>query len=136
VRRDISSWKASDIQLSDDARLMLDQLSQWGRLHNVRIAYSVPWEYVRPENIAAFGKERVRFLREIAEHIPVLKDESLGANTNREQFADTNWHLTRESSPLRTDSFALQLKNWNVWSLAELGELQKKLSAGGPRRVD
>ena len=85
---------------------------------------------------AAFQVEQIRFLREVAEYIPVLKDESLGADTLRDHFADTNWHLTKESSPLRSDSFALQLKNWNVWSLAELDALQQSLLARGSRLSD
>ena len=55
--------------------------------------------------------------------LPVLKDPALGANTNLEQFADTEWHLTPEAAALRTDALAQQIKEWDLWTTNELEKL-------------
>jgi hypothetical protein len=59
----------------------------------------------------------------VAELMPVLKDAALGVCTNREYYADTGWHLTKQGSNLRSDSLGLQIKEWSTWRQNELRAL-------------
>jgi hypothetical protein len=45
----------------------------------------------------------------------VLKDPTLGADTNRAEFADTNWHLNPQAAARRTDELAREIQQWETW---------------------
>jgi hypothetical protein len=113
--------------LSADARVLLQNLRDWCRQRQVRIAYSLPWGYTPLAQKSTFQKSNLELLLQINEFIPVLKDPQLGADTELDHFADTAWHLTETSSPLRTDGFGLQIKNWDLWTDAELRRLASQL---------
>ena len=114
-------------ELSAGARMLLQDLQVWCRQRRVRIAYSLPWAYTPPAAKAAFLKSNLDFLRQVNQILPVLKDPLLGADTVAEHYSDTAWHLTAAAAVLRTEDFALQLKNWNLWTDAELRRVQSQL---------
>jgi hypothetical protein len=105
---------------SESGKRLLIGLRQWCDKHHVRVAYSAPWNYVAPEKVPEFQQASRRFLAAVIEIMPVLRDESLGAHSVREDFADTELHLTAAGSAARTDSLAAQLRNWSLWQPSEL----------------
>lgn len=113
-------------QLSKEGENLLQWLRDWSAAHHVRIAYSLPWMYVAPEDIDYNLKRNTVYLEQVSQFIPVLKDPRLGI-CPREYFADTNYHLTVEAAAMRTDSLAQQLKSWDVWTS---DELQTMISSG------
>ena len=106
--------------LSAQGRGFLKDLTEWCHQRNVRLAYSIPWEFTHPDDQASFQDQNAAFLLRVAEFMPVLKDPTLGVCTNRAYYADTGWHLTEEGSNLRSDSLGRQLKEWSTWTEAEL----------------
>ena len=102
---------------------LLKDLAAWCRQRNVRLAYSIPWEFAKPGDQVSFQKQNAAFLSQVAELMPVLKDPALGVCTNRGYYADTGWHLTPAASNLRSDSLGRQIREWNTWSRAELQAL-------------
>lgn len=109
--------------LSARGRQFLKNLAGWCSQRNVRLAYSIPWEFAKPGDQVSFQKVNAAFLLQVAELIPVLKDPALGVCTNREYYADTGWHLTPEASNLRSDSLGRQIREWSTWSRVELQAL-------------
>jgi hypothetical protein len=109
--------------LSAQGRGFLKDLAEYCRQRNVRLAYSIPWEFTHPDDQVSFQAQNAAFLLRVAELMPVLKDPTLGVCTNRAYYADTGWHLTEEGSNLRSDSLGRQLKEWSTWTEAELRAL-------------
>ncbi len=81
-----------------------------------------------PEDLKRFQESNLRYLYEIAATMPVLKDPQLGANTNREDFADTSFHPTAQGAALRTDELAREIKPWTVWTRDELARRLKAVA--------
>ncbi len=109
--------------LSVDARQLLVKLKDWGQKNEVRIVYSLPWGYTSPRNAAALRKVNLRFLIEMAEIMPVLRDPTLGVHTQKEDFADTCWHLRAEAARNRSAQLASLLKDSLYWPTSELAVL-------------
>ncbi len=112
--------------LSAPGRRLLQDLASVCRQRNIRLAYSLPWEFTHPEDQASFQAQNAAFLSQVAAFVPVLKDPTLGVCTNRTYYADTGWHLTEEGSNQRSDSLGRQLKEWSLWTEAELRALAAK----------
>jgi hypothetical protein len=109
--------------LSAEARQFLPALKDWCVAHGVRVAYSLPRGYAPATQIKEFQKGNADFLRQMVEFIPVLKDESLGADTHTEHYADSAWHLNEEGSRLRTDELGRAVQQWDLWRVEELRQL-------------
>lgn len=120
VRTDIAGSPSHGPQLSPDGIRFLRALRDLSEKKGVRIAYSLPWLYTPVAKAGEYQESCRRFLFQVAEFIPVLRDPRLGAYTVREHFSDTVWHLTVEGSNLRTDTLAQQLKKWEIWARADL----------------
>lgn len=112
-------------QLATELQEFLPAFRDWGATHGVRIAYSLPWSYCPAPEKTLFQQRNAQFLSQVAEFIPVLKDEHLGAITNADYFADTIWHLTETASRQRTAELGRSLKAWDVWKVEELQALMK-----------
>jgi hypothetical protein len=106
--------------LSAQGRRLLKDLAWWCHQRNIRLAYSIPWEFTTPDEQVSFQDKNAAFLLHLAELMPVLKDPTLGVCTNRAYYADTGWHLTEAGANLRSDSLGRQLKEWSTWTEAEL----------------
>jgi hypothetical protein len=127
-----SGWEQTDVRvkitgpldygtdLSGNARALLGGLRDWCAQRHVRIAYSLPWCYTPAEKMKSFQERNVAILMQVNDFIPVLKDAHLGADTNLDDFADTQVHLTGPAAALRSDELAGQIKNWDLWTAEEL----------------
>jgi hypothetical protein len=125
ARRAIASRATAPTRLSEDGRSWLIGLRDWCDQRNVRAAYVLPWAYCKPVDLKRLQSCNLRFLREVAETMPVLKDPNLGADTNLEHFADTPVHPTTKGAALRTDELAHEIKMWSIWTRDELDERLK-----------
>jgi hypothetical protein len=110
-------------RLSVDARQLLVKLKEWGQKNGVRVVYSLPWGYTSLRNAEALRKVNLRFLLEMAEILPVLRDPTFGVHTQKEDFADTCWHLRAEAARKRSAQLATLLKDSLYWSTSELSSL-------------
>lgn len=126
VRLPISGPPERGAELSPDARRLLEGLRQWSARHGVRVAYSLPRGYAPEETIQSFRQANAGFLHEIAAYLPVLKDQTLGASSLRDDFADTNWHLTEAAALARSRELARQIKSWQIWTPDELAALSAR----------
>ena len=122
VKRPIPDPVASASRLSEDMKVWLIFIRDFCAQRGVRVAYTLPWGYCPPEQLAAYHRDNARFLQQVAEFLPVLKEPSLGAHSVREHYADTSLHLTATGAALRTDELARQIKAWSTWSPAELAQ--------------
>lgn len=124
ARRVVKPLKESP-KLSKEGLSWLVDLHAWCDQRNVRVAYALPWGYCTPEDLQRFQGSNLRFLSEVATTMPVLKDPTLGADTNREHFADTSFHPTAQGAALRTDELAREIRPWAIWSRDELDDRLK-----------
>lgn len=120
ARRDLGTPGVPSVKLSAAGREWLRMIRDECARRQVRVAVTMPWHFCVPENLRATRRANLRFLREVAEVLPVLREPSLGAHAVREHFADTNMHPTADAAALRTDEFAAALKAWSVWTVAEM----------------
>jgi hypothetical protein len=116
VRVPISGPPRHPVVIPADHLHFLRSLRDWCQDHQVRLAYSIPWGYTPANEVDAFRQENARFLLQISDIVPVLRDPRLGAHSISDHFSDSVWHLTEEGAALRTDELARQLQDWDVWS--------------------
>ncbi len=130
ARSDVVSMRESPTDLSPQGRSLLMALRAWCDQRHVRVAYVLPWEYSAPGDMKRFQECNLQFLCGVAEAMPILKDVTLGADTNRNQFADAAFHPTTEGAALRSDELAREIKSWGTWTRDELQERLKVISPG------
>jgi hypothetical protein len=119
-------------ELPSDVRRFLRALRDRCDARRIRVVYSLPWAYAPEDKLAAFRQENARFLLQVMEFLPVLKDPRLGGSSAAEDFSDTGWHLTNVASARRTTEFGESLKSWRVWTTEELRQvLQNPETAEG-----
>ncbi|MBM3878616.1 MAG: hypothetical protein FJ387_02700 [Verrucomicrobia bacterium] len=106
--------------LSPDGRQLLEAARAWAQAHGVRLVYSLPWCYISPEQAPRLRAANAQFLREVAATVPVLKEPALGAYSQREHFADTEWHLTRAGAVARSEALSAPLLQGATWTDADL----------------
>ena len=111
------------VSLSPKAHRLLAALRDWAKARHIRVAYLLPWRYAGPDYVRGFQEDNLRYLIQIAEYLPVLADERLGAYPVREHFADTPMHLTPAGARIRSDTLAAQLKAGRYWTRADLKRL-------------
>jgi hypothetical protein len=103
------SPQAPDGQLGDAGRNLLRQLAHQAKERNIRLLYSLPWQYVEPP-LADLHREANRcLLAQISEILPCVEDDSLGVSTRTEDFSDTTNHLSPPGSERRSISLAKEL---------------------------
>jgi len=132
VRLPPGGFPGHGASIPPERRAFLKWLCEWCANHGVRVAYSLPWGYSPREAAQSFRESNIRFLCQLSEFIPILKDPRLGVQEDAEKFADTNWHLTEKAAAERTDEFARQVQQWSVWSPEELATLQRQCNIAGP----
>lgn len=120
VRVPQTGWEGHETHLSGDARALLSNLSQWCKTNRIRVAYSLPWSYCLPDQRRKLRKANAEFLAEIMPFVPVLRDDSLGADPGAGDFADTGLHLTGTGAERRTDEFGREIQHWDTWTREEL----------------
>jgi hypothetical protein len=120
LRRPLEPYAGDPASMSREVRSFLVSLREWCEARQVRIAYALPWTFTDAEREVELQRNNLHFLQQMAGILPVLKDPRLGADTEKEHFADTIWHLTEPATNLRTDVLARQINGWELWSLDEL----------------
>jgi hypothetical protein len=131
VRIPLNGAAGHEPHLSEDGRALLSNISQWCQTNGVRVAYSLPWSYCPPDQLRQFRKSNAEIIAEIMPVLPVLRDDSLGANTDTANFADTSLHLTTRGAAQRTDEFGRQIQQWNIWTREELDRAIAALQSSG-----
>ena len=114
-------------QLSPESLTLLRRLRGWCDARGIRVAYALPWSHTPAEGMRKFQRQNVRFLLQMAEILPVLKDPNLGADAVTEHFSDTPLHSNIAGAALHTDELAREIKNWETWSIEELQYLNSHL---------
>ena len=111
-------------RLSADSRALLQALRAWCDRHQVRGAYALSWSYSPAAQEHSFQQENLRFLEQVAEYLPILKDARLGADPILEHFSDSALHPNEAGAAVHTDELAGQIKQWEFWTTEELRSLQ------------
>lgn len=106
--------------LSEDGKALLSNISQWCQTNGIRVAYSLPWSYCPTNDLREFRQSNAQIVAQIMPLMPVLRDDSLGANPDARNFADTPLHLTKTGAAQRTDEFGRQIQQWNIWMRSDL----------------
>jgi len=120
ARRNLPEPDVPVVSLSPHGRDLLRRIREYCVAHRIRVAYSLPWMYVPPQNEADAKAGFRTFLEQISAIIPVLNDAALGTHTIKDDFADTVFHLKSEAANLRTDEIARALRHWDVLTTQDL----------------
>jgi hypothetical protein len=78
------------------------------------VVYLLPWSYVSSEHVGRARRQNARLLDEIEQILPVIREETLGAHSVAEDFADTSMHLTEEAAQRRTRALMQQQRMRNL----------------------
>jgi len=114
ARRDIPEPIVAAFDLSPHGHDLLRRIREYCAERHVRVAYSLPWMYVSPQQEAKAKAGFRDFLDQVSSIIPVLNDVALGTHTVKEDFADTPLHLKPEAANRRSDEIARALRQWDV----------------------
>lgn len=116
VRLPLTQAAEHGTRLSDDARLLLTNISKWCQTNGIRVAYAFPWSYCPPDQLRRFKKENAEYIAEVMTILPVLRDPSLGADPVAEDFADSPLHPIEAAAARHTDELARELRQWDTWT--------------------
>src|SRR5204863_5455620 len=106
--------------ISEEAQRMLRWLAERCHTSGVHLAYSLPWEYVPESHRRQAVKRNLAFVIQVSEFMPVFKDPRFGVVTNVDYFADTEFHLAPLGVRVRSNEFAIDLREWHVWKTEAL----------------
>ncbi len=119
-RRSFVDAGPAPAKLSEEGRAWLAHIRDACSQRGVRVCYSLPWYYTSPSLVDSVRRQNAKYLLQVAEFLPVLKDPMLGVDPVREHFADTALHLNACGATERTDQLSRELKAWEIWSPGEL----------------
>lgn len=101
---------------------LLRKMAAHCREKGIALYYKAPTEYVGPVVTAERRQERLRFLRAMAQLMPVLKEPGLGLATEHTLFTDSPQHMTLDGARQVTLSLlGLMRAGYPTWSAQELG---------------
>jgi hypothetical protein len=103
--RETKHW-AEDEKVEED----LARVAQYAAERGVKVYFTLPWEAFQEAVLDAQRAEHAAYLDRIAERLPVLRDEMMGAVGDNSLFLDTGFHMTNEGGRLRTRAMARALK--------------------------
>jgi hypothetical protein len=98
-----------EIQPSEEGIAFLKDLSRAAKARGINLFYLLPWSYTPAENARQARMANAGFLAHVEKTIPILEEPELGVDTNRNEFADTPQHLTREGASRRSKALAKKL---------------------------
>ena len=102
---------APQIDLSEEARAFLTRLRDECATRGIHVAYLLPWVYSPPEKAEPLRQAHKRFLSQVEQILPGLQDDQLGVHEVREDFADTNMHLTAKGAVEKSHNLANKIIN-------------------------
>jgi hypothetical protein len=110
-------------RLTSEGRNLLTSIVEECRRRRARVAYVLPWSYCTENEAETQKVGAARFLIDVLEVMPVVKDRRLGVHTIRADFADTPFHPTSHGAKLRSEELAESLKTWSLWTPEELAAI-------------
>ena len=131
VRLPLNSAPGFRPGLDPGVRRFLLSLRRDCEARGIKVVYSLPWAYARPDQLTGFQQANARLLLQMLEVLPVLRDPSLGGNPDPTEFADTEWHLAELGSARRTAELGEALATGRLWTAEELRQRLEQLSATG-----
>jgi hypothetical protein len=103
---------AAPITISPYATRYLTELTQWAVKNQIEIVYMLPvvlTDINVAEQQAAYNE---LYLTEMAEFMPVIRDDCRGISSEINLFADTPMHMTATGAIHRTRSLGKVLRQW------------------------
>ena len=97
--------------ISADSQMLLKRLKKYCMEHSIRVAYAMPWLYCDGSRLSTYKETFARFLYEMNKLVPVLRDPTLGTDTDPYDFADAILTLALRQrlpplGPASSDGFA------------------------------
>ncbi|CAN5658032.1 hypothetical protein BH09VER1_BH09VER1_00120 [soil metagenome] len=132
LRRDLYRYGAEDIQpggglstkvsannepfavveLNPDPTTMkwLQEIDFWCVDHQITVYYLIPQQLFKNSDQIPAQQENRKFLKQIAQIVPIAPEASFGVLTDSSEFADTSLHLTRDGQERRTRALVDSLR--------------------------
>jgi hypothetical protein len=102
----------AEMTLSRSGREFLEKLKKTTDSRGIKVFYVLPWVYSHPNQASPAREIHARFLDQVEQILPVLREENNGVYDIRDDFADTAMHLTAEGATKRSEVLSkLLLKN-------------------------
>jgi hypothetical protein len=102
----------AEMTLSHSGRKFLEKLKKTADSRGIKIFYLLPWVYSHPNQASPAREIHSRFLDQVEEILPVLREDNDGIHDLRDDFADTGMHLTAHGARKRSEVLSkLLLKN-------------------------
>jgi hypothetical protein len=106
--------------LSVDGQMLLQKVVGYCVQNNIRVAYAMPWLYCDGADLPHYKSIFSKYLYEVSKFIPVLRDPTLGIDTDPDDFGDGNNHLRPRGATRRGEQLARLILQWNTWDSKEL----------------
>jgi hypothetical protein len=126
-RRSLAPVTPSPLKLSPDGQIFLAHIRDCCRKRGARVALTLPWLYFSSDVEIVARREHLRFLAQVSDFMPVLKEPSAGVHTAGSHFSDYVLHLTAEGARLRSAELAQRIAAWDCWTPEELRKAAEDL---------
>jgi hypothetical protein len=93
----------AEMTLSASGRKFLEKLKKTTDSRGIKVFYVLPWVYSNPNQASPAREIHARFLDQVEQILPVLREENNGVHDIRDDFADTAMHLTAEGAIKRSE---------------------------------
>jgi hypothetical protein len=92
----------AEMTLSRSGREFLEKLKKTTDSRGIKVLYVLPWVYSHPNQASQAREIHSRFLNQVEQILPVLREENNGVHDIRDDFADTGMHLTEKAARERS----------------------------------
>jgi hypothetical protein len=92
----------AEMTLSRSGRKFLEKLKKTADSRGIKIFYVLPWVYSHPNQASQAREIHSRFLDQVEQFLPVLREDNYGIHDLRADFADTAMHLTEKAARERS----------------------------------
>ena len=108
----ITDQEPAEMPLSTSGRKFLEKLKKTADARGIKVFYVLPWVYSHPNQASQSREIHSRFLDQVDQILHVLREDNNGIHEIRDDFADTEMHLTAEGAKKRSEVLStLLLKN-------------------------
>ena len=80
-----------------------EKLKKTADARGIKVLYVLPWVYSHPNQACQAREIHSRFLDQVEQFLPVLREDKRGIHEIRDDFADTSMHLTAEGATKRSE---------------------------------
>lgn len=99
----VTDQKPAEMSLSASGRKFLEKLKRIADARGIKVFYLLPWAYSHPNQASQARKINARFLDQVEQILPVLREGNIGIHEIRNEFADTAMHLTAQGALKRSE---------------------------------